>query len=62
MGNGHVYKHVRIGHNGKAYIIKYYVTNKPVISYGEPWKIMLQDDEKLKLPKKYVKFFKKHFR
>jgi hypothetical protein len=56
-----VFKHVRIGCNGKAYILKYYV-GKPEISHGEPWKIMLQDDEKLRLPKKYEKYFKKHFR
>ena len=55
------FKHVRIGCNGKAYIMKYYV-GKPEISYGEPWKIMLQDDEKLKLPEKMKKYFKKHFR
>ena len=61
MGKKDVYKHVRIGHNGKAYIMKYYV-GKPEISYGEPWKIMLQDDEKLKLPEKLKKYFKKHFR
>ena len=61
LGKKDVYKHVRIGHNGKAYIMKYYI-GKPEISYGEPWKIMLQDDEKLKLPEKMKKYFKKHFR
>jgi hypothetical protein len=61
MGKKDVFKHVRIGCNGKAYIMKYYV-GKPEISYGEPWKIMLQDDEKLKLPENLKKYFKKHFR
>lgn len=55
------FKHVRIGHNGKAYIMKYYV-GKPEISYGERWGLMLQDDEKLKLPENLKKYFKKHFR
>lgn len=61
MGKKDVYKHVRIGCNGKAYIMKYYI-GKPEISYGEPWKIMLQDDEKRKLPENMKKYFKKHFR
>lgn len=61
MGKKDVFKHVRIGHNGKAYIMKYYV-GKPEISYGEPWHIMLQDNEKLKLPENLKKYFKKHFR
>ena len=61
MGKKDVYKHVRIGCNGKAYIIKYYI-DKPEISYGERWGLMLQDDEKLKLPEKMKKYFKKHFR
>lgn len=61
MGKKDVFKHVRIGCNGKAYIMKYYI-GKPEISYGEPWAIMLQDDEKLKLPEKMKKYFKKHFR
>ena len=61
MGKKDVFKHVRIGCNGKAYIMKYYV-GKPEISYGEPWHIMLQDNEKLKLPENLKKYFKKHFR
>ena len=56
-----VYKHVRIGCDGKAYKLLTH-GSKPEISCGEPWRIMLQDDEKLKLPKKYEKYFKKHFR
>lgn len=56
-----VYKHVNIGCNGKAYVMKYYI-GKPEISYGEPWRIMLKDNEKLKLPEKMKKHFKKHFR
>lgn len=55
------YKHVSIGCNGKAYIMKYYI-GKPEISYGERWGLMLQDNKKLKLPEKMKKYFKKHFR
>lgn len=60
MGKGHVYKHVRIGCNGKANSINLY-DKKPFISW-EDWKVMLQDDEKLKLPEKLKKYYKKHFR
>ena len=55
-----VYKHVRIGCNGKANSINLY-DKKPFISW-EDWKVMLQDDEKLKLPENLKKYFKKHFR
>jgi hypothetical protein len=34
--------------------MKYYIyyISKPEIRYGEPWRIMLKDNEKLKLPEK----------
>lgn len=61
MGKNHVYKHLRIGMNGKAWSVNMFKEKNPFISW-ESWSSMLQDDEKYRLPDQYRKFYKKYFR